>query len=54
MNHLYEQYENTDLWNALKDALTQLKDNADIEVATDEKYVIGFLCKSLEEKGLTG
>lgn len=52
MNNPYEQYKNTILWNILKDAIDQLKANKDIELTTNENHIIGFLCKSLDEKGL--
>jgi hypothetical protein len=52
MNHPYVQYEDTFLWNTIKDAIGQLKTNKDIEIITNEKYIIGFLCKSLQDNGL--
>lgn len=52
MKNPYEQYENTILWDTIKDAIHKLQKNNDIELTTSEKYVIGFLCKSIEEQGL--
>jgi|LakMenEpi03Aug12_release.lakeMendotaPanAssembly.Ray.scaffolds.fasta_scaffold1645887_2 hypothetical protein len=52
MNHPYETYENTTLWETIKVAIDQLEKNNDIELTTNENYVIGFLCKCIDEKGL--
>jgi hypothetical protein len=54
MNYPYKKYEKTFLWNVLKKAIDELKENQDIEITTKEEYVIGFLCKkiSTDKKGL--
>lgn len=52
MSHLYEKYEGTNMWKTIKDALSQLQVNNDIEIMTREEYVVGFLCKALDENDI--
>ena len=52
MSYPYIEFENTNLWNVLKEALEELKNNQDIEITTNEKYVLGFLCKALYENDI--
>jgi hypothetical protein len=47
MSHPYEKYENTELWKTLENAVNTLVDNNDLELTTNIKYVIGYLCKCL-------
>ena len=49
MSHPYHELESTKLWEVLKEALKELIENQDIEITTNEEYVIGFLCKSIIE-----
>ncbi len=52
MSHQYERYKNFPLWDALKKALNELKENQDIKITTKEEYVIGYLCKSILDNDL--
>jgi hypothetical protein len=45
--HPYAKYENSDLWNTLRQAVTDLIANKDLMLQTREEYVIGYLCKAL-------
>ncbi len=45
--HPYSQYENTSLWLAVEKALSDMKENRDIVITTDERYVIGYFVKAL-------
>jgi hypothetical protein len=47
MSHPYEEYENTELWKKIEDAVNTLIDNNDLELTTNIEYVIGYLCKCL-------
>lgn len=53
MNHPYKKYEGTHLWTIIKDCLNDLKENQDIIVNTREEYIIGYLCKHLDENSGT-
>lgn len=47
MSHPYEEYENTELWKKIENAVNTLVDNNDLELTTKIEYVIGYLCKCL-------
>jgi hypothetical protein len=47
MSHPYEEYENTELWKTLENAVNTLVDNKDLELTTNIEYVVGYLCKCL-------
>lgn len=44
------QFENPELWSIVKDGLNDLIDNQDIEIATKEEYVVGYLYKMISER----
>lgn len=48
--HPYSEFENSDLWNAIKDGLNDLIVNQDIEIKTPEDYVVGYLCKMISDR----
>jgi hypothetical protein len=50
MNNPYEQYENTELWKIVENAINQLIKNQDVVLTTQKEYVIGFLCKQISER----
>ena len=50
--HPYESHEGGPLWNAVAQAVKALAKNGDLELTTDTKYVVGFLCKQLTEPGV--
>jgi hypothetical protein len=53
MNHPYKKYESLSLWSTIKKALADLVENQDVEITTNEEYVIGYLCQMIldSEKG---
>lgn len=53
MNHPYKKYEGTQLWTIIKDSLNDLIENKDIIFNTREEYIVGYLCKHLDENSDT-
>jgi hypothetical protein len=49
----YREFMSHPAWKVLDKALGELEANDDVEVTTASRYVVGFLIKSLVEKGLT-
>ena len=49
----YSQFANTKLWNAIDKAIANLEKNRDLELTTDRRFVVGYLCKSLAKRNLT-
>ena len=47
MKHLYEEYEDTVLWESVTIVINDLSDNQDIELTTNKDNVIGFTCKEI-------
>ena len=50
-NHPYKKYESLNIWRAVRHELNELIANNDIELTTAPEYVIGSLCKALDEAG---
>jgi hypothetical protein len=50
LKHSYTRYENSDLWNTVRQAVVDLIENQDLELQTREEYVIGYICKALERR----
>ena len=49
----YEKFKSNKIWNVVDRAVDNLVENNDIEERTNREYIIGFLCKTLCEAGLT-
>lgn len=49
MSHPYEQFEGTPLWEAINKGLDDLGENNDIEETTSREYIVGYLCKLINE-----
>lgn len=47
--HPYKKYENTALWENIKQSIKDLEDNQDISLMTPPEYVVGYICKQLEK-----
>jgi len=47
MPHPYSTFENTPLWRALEQAISDLEANGDIQLATATEYVVGDLCRAV-------
>jgi hypothetical protein len=52
MEHPYEEFEDTDLWNIVKKAVADLQQNQDIVLTTRLEYVVGYICKQLKGSNL--
>jgi len=52
LEHPYRKFENTPLWKVVEEAISDLKENRDIEVTTRLEYVIGYICERLAETGV--
>lgn len=50
MSHPYKKYENTDLWKVVHVCINELLENQDLDLTTKEEYVVGYICKSIDEK----
>ncbi len=44
----YDEYKKTKNWKIIKKSITALVKNNDLKLLTPEEYVIGYLCKHLE------
>ena len=49
MSHPYEQFEGTPLWGAINKGIDDLVENNDIEETTRREYIVGYLCKLINE-----
>jgi hypothetical protein len=47
--HPYLEYENTSLWDVVNKSLSELEQNQDIKLFTPREYVIGYICKQINE-----
>ena len=50
--HPYEAFEQTRAWRVIEMEIQALIENDDLELRTAMPYVVGSLCKALEEAGL--
>jgi hypothetical protein len=48
----YEKWRDSEPWFTIAQSVRELSRNGDIDVTTGPDYVIGFLCKNLDEAGL--
>lgn len=49
MAHPYEIFEGTPLWDIVSKGINDLVDNSDIEETTQREYIVGYLCKLINE-----
>jgi hypothetical protein len=49
-SHPYTNYESQELWRKLDEAIQALVTNGDLVEQTDHNYIVGYLCKVLNEK----
>lgn len=47
MNHPYQKLESHPLWSVVSDALSDLAENQDISITTNDNYVIGYLLSKI-------
>jgi len=48
--HPYSRWEGTPLWKTIEKGIADLVENNDITEKTDRKYVVGYLCKSVDRR----
>ncbi|MCP3765021.1 hypothetical protein NLX67_22190 [Domibacillus sp. A3M-37] len=53
MSYPYEQFEGTPLWEAINKGIDDLVENNDIEETTRREYIVGYLCKLINESVTT-
>ncbi|MFB5086359.1 hypothetical protein PGC35_03920 [Psychrobacillus sp. PGGUH221] len=49
MTHPYEIFEGTNLWDIINKGINDLVENNDIEETTQREYIVGYLCKLINE-----
>jgi len=49
MKHPYLNFESTEQWNQIYKLIQDLIDNNDLELYTPIEYVVGYLCKGLND-----
>ena len=47
MNHPYKEFEGTEQWKIVEQAIKELIENGDLELLTPIEYVVGAICKEL-------
>lgn len=52
MKHPYIKYENSLEWKVIHRGINELIKNKDLELQTEKKYIIGYLCMKLEKAKL--
>ncbi|ULO05240.1 hypothetical protein H1230_19250 [Paenibacillus sp. 19GGS1-52] len=50
MEHPYKQFENSQLWKILSAGIEDLVRNEDIVEKTARNYIVGYLCKILDDQ----
>ena len=50
--HPYTDYEDTRLWKAVEKAIEDLVKNKDLEETMARPYIVGYICKSLDNSSL--
>ena len=53
MSHPCERFEGTPLWEAINKGIDDLVKNNDIEETTRKEYIVGYLCKLINESVTT-
>ncbi|MDC7783388.1 hypothetical protein [Priestia megaterium] len=49
MSHPYKQLEGTPLWKVIDKGINDLVENEDLEETTSREYIVGYLCKLINE-----
>jgi hypothetical protein len=47
LKHPYNEFEESQLWKLVDEAICDLIENQDIKLTTRKEYVIGYICKVL-------
>jgi len=51
-NFPYIAFTNHPAWKIMEDALCELENNSDLQIQTSQRYIVGFLLKSLMDKNI--
>jgi hypothetical protein len=51
-DHPYKKYENTELWDNIKQSIKDLEGNQDLSLTTLNEYVVGYICQQLDKAQL--
>ena len=46
----YEEFRDCRLWKVIEKSLDDLKENQDIDITTEQDYVVGYLCKKVHDE----
>ena len=46
----YVEFRNGRLWKVIEKSLDDLKENQDIDITTEQDYVVGYLCKKIHDE----
>ena len=46
----YEEFRDCRLWKVIEKSLDDLKENQDIDITTEQDYVVGYLCKMVHDE----
>lgn len=49
VTHPYQKFENKQLWLVIDEAINDLVENRDITETTHRSYIVGYLCKKIDE-----
>ncbi|SEM50177.1 hypothetical protein [Paenibacillus sp. OV219] len=49
MSHPYGQFEGSPLWEVINKGINDLVENNDLEEITKREYIVGYLCKLINE-----
>ena len=52
MTHPYKEFENTPMWRAIDQAVSDLERNSDLALVTAREYVIGYITKAVSGTAL--
>ncbi|WP_146154198.1 hypothetical protein [Prevotella sp. oral taxon 376] len=50
MCHPYKKYESSPYWPVIRKLIEDLEDNNDLELQTPIEYIVGYICKGLEQE----
>ncbi|SFF87613.1 hypothetical protein [Prevotella sp. KH2C16] len=53
MEHPYRKYESSPRWPVIRKLIEDLEANNDLILQTPMEYIVGYLCKGLEQENGT-
>ncbi len=51
-NHPYKKFQNTKVWQVIEQSIFDLEENQDLKLLAIKEYVIGLICKKLDDNEL--